>query len=128
VLPGVWQGEYFTNALLEGSPAVVRQDAQVYFNWGSGSPADGIPADGFSVRWTGEVWLPAGVYYYSLLVDDGARIWIDGNPVLDAWRPAPGRLHRAAVQLAEGVHTFRVEYYEGAFNALIQLEGQSGGP
>jgi hypothetical protein len=126
-LPGVWQGEYFANARLEGSPVLVRQDARVYFDWQAGSPADGVPADGFSVRWTGEQWMPAGSYYYSLLVDDGARIWIDGNLVLDAWRPAPGRLHRAAIQLTEGIHTFRVEYHEMMLNALIQLEGQAGG-
>jgi hypothetical protein len=126
-LPGVWQGEYFANTLLQGPPVVVRQDGQVYFDWGAGSPADGVPADGFSARWTGELWMPAGGYYYSLRVDDGARLWIDGILVLDAWQPVPGRLHRATILLAEGVHTFRVEYYEVALNALIQLEGQVSG-
>ena len=48
-----WRGEYFNNQTLSGAPALVRDDAQVNFQWGTGSPAPGtINRDGFSVRWT----------------------------------------------------------------------------
>jgi len=72
-LPDQWQGEYFANPVFQGPPALVRQDAVVNFDWGEGSPGEGIPADGFSVRWTGEQWVSAGEYAYLLLADDGAR-------------------------------------------------------
>ncbi|MEJ2209321.1 MAG: PA14 domain-containing protein [Anaerolineae bacterium] len=112
-LPQAWWGEYFNNPLLEGSAALQRQDARVQFQWGAGSPDPALPADGFSVRWTGDVWLPAGNYLYSLAADDGARLWIDGGLLIDAWTAsAPGQLRAGHIQLGEGVHSFRVEYYE----------------
>jgi hypothetical protein len=93
----------------------------VSFDWGEGSPGEGLPADGFSVRWMGERWISAGNYLYLLLVDDGARFWIDGHLVLDAWDLPPGRIHRIRASLEEGSHTFVVEFHDQAGQALIQL-------
>ena len=52
-------GQYFKNMTLAGSPALKRLDAQVNFDWGDGAPAEGFPADQFSVRWSGQVQAPA---------------------------------------------------------------------
>src|SRR5687767_7863144 len=50
-----WRGSYFANATLAGTPALVRDDAAIDFDWGSGAPAPGLPVDNFSVRWTRDV-------------------------------------------------------------------------
>src|SRR5687768_7125341 len=47
-----WRGSYFANATMEGTPALVRDDPAIDFDWGLGAPGAGLPADGFSVRWT----------------------------------------------------------------------------
>ncbi|MGC9333511.1 MAG: PA14 domain-containing protein [Anaerolineae bacterium] len=120
-LPGQWQGEYFANPVLQLPPALVRQDEAVNFDWGEGSPGEEIPADGFSVRWTGEQWIPAGNYVYLLLADDGARFWIDNQLVLDAWDLPAGQIHRVPVSLEEGLHNFVVEFYDVEGRALVQL-------
>lgn len=125
-LPQTWWGEYFDNPFLEGPPALQRQDGEMLFYWGSGSPDPSLPADGFSVRWTGEVWLPAGDYAYVLMADDGARLWIDEELVIDAWTADPGQLRYGQVYLNEGAHSFRVEYYEIDMNAVIRLQGKAG--
>src|SRR5437868_1939721 len=52
------QGEYFNNRELKGTPALVRTDAQVNFDWGAMSPAPQVAADNFSVRWTGKLVAP----------------------------------------------------------------------
>src|SRR5947207_8877246 len=40
-----------------------RSDATVNFVWGTGSPGTGIPAEGFSTRWTGQVQSQYGQAY-----------------------------------------------------------------
>jgi hypothetical protein len=125
-LPQTWWGEYFGNASLEGPPVLQRQDGEMLFYWGNGSPDPSVPADGFSARWTADLWLPAGDYTYVLMADDGARFWIDGGLVIDAWTGDAGQLRYGQVSLAEGVHSFRVEYYESTLTALIRLQGKAG--
>jgi hypothetical protein len=120
-LPDQWQGEYFANPTLEGAPTFVRQDPAVSFDWGDGSPGEGLPADGFSVRWTGEQWVSAGGYLYLVLADDGARFWIDGRLVLDAWDLPGGQIHRVRASLEEGPHSFVVEFHDQSGRALIQV-------
>ena len=48
---------YFNNADFTGT-TVTRVDPTVDFTWGAGSPAPGISANTFSVRWTGQVEAP----------------------------------------------------------------------
>ncbi len=120
-LPDRWQAHYFANPLLGGDPVLVREDSAIQFDWGEGSPGPEVPADGFSARWTGEVWLSGGEYQYALTADEGAGVWIDGQPLLLAWPTLPGRQYRLLVQLSEGTHVFVVEYYEGTGQASIHL-------
>ena len=128
VLPASWQGQYFANPSLQEPPALQRQDEALNFDWEYGSPDPSLPEDGFSARWTGELWLPAGNYVYLLMVDDGARLWIDGQLVLDLWVPGEARRPFTEVHLEEGLHGFRVEYYEVDLRAFIRLQGQAGNP
>ncbi len=126
-LPQVWHGQYFANPNLQGPPVLERQDGELHFRWGSGSPDPSVPVDDFSAQWVGELWLPAGDYIYFLVVDDGARFWIDGQLVIDAWVSAQREVWYGGAHLDEGVHAFRVEYYETTLNAFIQLQGKASG-
>lgn len=44
----VWQAAYWNNADLAGSPVLWRAEANLDYNWGTGSPAPEINADHFS--------------------------------------------------------------------------------
>ncbi|MCL7452365.1 MAG: PA14 domain-containing protein [Anaerolineae bacterium] len=123
-LPESWQGAYFANPGLEGPPVFVREDPAVSFDWGEGSPGEGLPNDGFSVRWTGEQSVPAGDYSYLVLADDGARFWIDGQLLLDAWVLPPGQIHVVHASLEEGLHSYVVEFYDASGRALVQVSEQ----
>jgi hypothetical protein len=98
-------------------------DAAVDFNWGEGSPGEGIPADSFSARWAGDAVLPAGTYAYTLAVDDGGRVWVDGQLVVDEWHASGGAIYPFQVALQGGLHTFVVEYLEVSGSASIRLTG-----
>lgn len=126
-LPAVWQAQYYANRFLGGAPILTRQDAEVNFDWGEGSPGLGILPDNFSARWRGEATLPAGQYRYTLTVDEGAHVWIDGQPIIDAWHLATGETYVAELYLQEGPHFFEIEYFEATGSAHIHFGGEAAG-
>jgi alpha-glucosidase (family GH31 glycosyl hydrolase) len=118
------QGEYFSNDSLNGTPAFTRTDADINFNWDQKSPAESFPRTHFSVRWTGTIEVPASVgdVKLSTLEDDGARVWIDGQSVIDAWGPHDSTTTEATTTLSAGVpHQIRIEYQQLDYNARIRL-------
>jgi hypothetical protein len=121
-----WKGEYFANKTLGGLPALTRDDAAISFDWGQGAPANGLPADGFSARWTRTLRFDAGAYRFSLRSDDGVRLWIDGSLQIDEWHNSGGQTFARDVQLGAGDHTLRIEYFENTGGALITFTLQRG--
>jgi hypothetical protein len=116
-----WKGEYWSNQTLDGNPTMVRNDREVRFNWGEGGPGGGVPNDSFSARWTRQVDFDAGTYRFYVLVDDGARVWVDGQRIIDAWYDHSPNELTADYTLGEGAHTVKVEYYEHKYGAQISL-------
>jgi hypothetical protein len=107
-----WFGQYFNNKDLSGSPVLTRTDADIRFDWGTGAPAPGLPADNFSVRWTRDVYFSAGTYNFFAKHDDGVRLWVDDALVIDFWHDQPAMTHSGTRTLSAGTHRVRVEYYE----------------
>jgi len=116
-----WRGEYFDNAALSGTPDVVRDDAEVNFDWGTGSPAPGVGADAFSVRWTRDLDLPARTYRFSMTVDDGGRLWVNNHLLLDAWKVQPATTYSGDIYLPGGSIPVKMEYYENTGLAVAKL-------
>lgn len=115
-------GEYYPNVTLSGSPAQIRLDPDVDFDWGSDPPAVGLPADYFSVRWVGRVTAPeAQDYLFTVEADAGVRLWIDGELLLDGWNAFSSEPYSVPVHLSAGDHTARLEYYENDGPARIHL-------
>jgi hypothetical protein len=117
---GPWQGEYFNNRNLTGTPALVRQDGSLDFDWGWNAPAPQINRDGFSVRWTGSFGLAAGRYTFTTFSDDGVRLYIDGKRLIDSWQPMRGT-RSGTVDLSAGTHSVLVEYFERSGRANLRL-------
>ena len=115
-----WKGEYFSNRNLRGTPALVRNDVKVDFDWGAAAPAAGLPADNFSVRWTRKRNFAAGNYRFTVKVDDGARLWVDGKLLIDHWHDGVNT-YSADIYLAEGQHDLRMEMYERTGGAMARL-------
>ena len=124
---GNWRGEYFNNKSLSGTPALVRNEPQIRFNWGTGSPAPGwVDADGFSVRWSRSLALPAGNYRFTMTVDDGARLFVNGHTLIDAWKDQSAMTYNGDIYLPGGTTTLQMEYYENVGAAVAQLAWTSG--
>lgn len=122
---GYYIGEYFNNTALFGLPAYIEASEEVDFDWGLGSPNEKIPEDNFSVRWTREFTVAKKEEYeFVALTDDGVRLWIDNELLMNFWTPQPAVEHRVIKQLEAGTHTLLLEYYEAAGAAKAQFSFQ----
>jgi VCBS repeat-containing protein len=116
-----WRGEYFDNQKLEGDPVLIRNDNEIDFDWKRGAPADELPEDYFSTRWTRTLKFDRSLYRFHLTMDDGASLWIDDRLVIDEWRPLSGREVTIDINLTEGEHDIRLEYFERTGIAHVEL-------
>ncbi|UCC86494.1 MAG: PKD domain-containing protein [Anaerolineales bacterium] len=116
-----WRGEYYNNPNLSGAPVFVRNDVAISFDWGTGSPGSGLPADDFSARWSRGLSFSAGTYRFHARVDDGIRLWLDGKLLIDEWHDSAPTTYIADASLSQGTHSIWVEYYERSGGALAQL-------
>jgi hypothetical protein len=119
---------YFDNATLSGTP-LQRIETQVDFTWGTGSPDPSIPADSFSARWTGQIQtIESGTYTFFTNSDEGVRLWIDGQLLIDNWTAHAATENSGAILLAADTkYDIKIEYYEGTGNATMQLSWQRPG-
>lgn len=118
---GLWQASYWNNITLSGPPDLVRTERSINNDWGGGSPAPGIDRDQFSARWATTVNLPAGEYRFSVTADDGVRLWIDGQMVIDAWHFQAATTHSAEIVSDGGELPITLEYFENTGLASVAL-------
>ncbi len=126
-----WRAEYYSNMGLSGLPVVVRDETAVNYNWGYGTPAPQIPVDNFSARWTTNLSLAPGRYRFAATSDDGVRVWVNNQLIIDAWWDRPAQTFTAEATVAGGAVPVRIEYYENAALAEMRfsytlLSGQPG--
>lgn len=115
-------GEYFNNMEFKGEPIIRKIDRQINFQGGNDFPK-GIPADYFSVRWTGKLVPPKSAkYILSISSDDGSRLYLNGKLLLDNWGPHALQTKSATVELKKGKPVdIKVEFCEEAGEAAVIL-------
>jgi beta-glucosidase len=110
------KGEYFNNTDMTGTPALVRQDGQVNFNWGSVSPDAKVRDDNFSVRWTGKLTAPeSGSYSLGLSGNGQMKLFVDGQLLVDDSKNRRTKSLIKSIDLQGGrSYDIRIEYIENA--------------
>ncbi len=116
------KGDYFSDTTLTNL-VLTRYDSKIDFNWLGGSPDPAVPIDNFSVRWNGRLQVPrSGAYLFSTWTDDGVRLWIDSQLVIDDWNYQGLIRHTYLTYLYEDrTYRVRMEYLEGGAYAIAQL-------
>jgi beta-glucosidase len=115
------KGEYFNNQELNGTPAIVRVDPHIHFDWGEGSFAAGAPVDHFSVRWSG-YFIPkvTADYQFFTSADDGVRFYVGDDKVIDDWQPHSQTVDAGIKRLEVGQpYKIRLEYFEDVGSAIV---------
>ncbi|HWY78564.1 MAG TPA: PA14 domain-containing protein [Verrucomicrobiae bacterium] len=119
-------GEYFRNTLytapFQGSP-LVRTDATINFNWNSVSPDPSIPTTDYTVRWTGLLQPVFNeTYTFFTTTDDGVRLWVNGQLLIDHWVPQSPTTWGGSISLQAGqMYTVDMEYFQQGGGAEAYL-------
>ena len=124
--PEEWSTTFFTGRALTGAPVVQRCDAVVGFDWGALAPDPALPVNNFSARWTRTETFAGGVYDVTATADDGVRVRLDGEIVLDGWADHGATTFTEAVPVEAGEHTIAVEYYEAYGDAVVSASYELG--
>ena len=119
-------GIYFDDATLTTS-VFERTDTTVDFDWANGSPDPRIAPDTFSVRWEGEIEpLFSETYTFYTSSDDGVRLWVDDQLVVDNWTNHSITIDAGQINLQSGQrYDIRMEMYENGGLAVAKLEWES---
>jgi len=117
-----YKGMNFDNFVLS------RVDPLIDFSWGDpGGPGPEVGDDTFSARWTGEVEAAfSETYTFYTSTDDGVRLWVDGQQLVDAWVDQGTTEYRGTIDLIAGnTYSLVMEYYENTGGAVAQLRWSS---
>jgi len=121
------KGEYFNNMKLSGTPVLTRIDSMINFTYGANPPASGLPADQFSVRWRGKIIPPDTIYHIGTSTDDGSRLYLDGELLINDWTEHGEKPIGAEVKLIPGrEYEIVFEYFENGMGASARLTWDLG--
>ncbi len=117
------RADYFPNMTLTGNPSVTRIENvdREFPNGGVG----GMPAYTFSVRYSGK-FRPevSGNYLLGTYSDDGVRLWVNGNQVINNWTYHGTTFNQTATPIsftAGTVYDIKLEYYNAAGYGRVSL-------
>ncbi len=129
-----WHARFWNNTHFDGDPVVVRYDKSVDFDWGDGAPDSRVGDDNFSAKWRRNVNFEPGVYRFTATMDDGMRVYIDDQLIIDSWTDSQEHTMSKDVSVSGGDHQVKVDYFEKGGKAvakvnwqLVHPEGQPGG-
>ncbi|MDJ0753947.1 MAG: PA14 domain-containing protein [Ardenticatenaceae bacterium] len=120
---GIWTAQYYNNSVLAAQPVVVQSEQAIDFDWNRGvfPHPQYITREGYSIRFKGTLNLPAGKYRFTVTVDDGARLWVNDQLIMDKWRKHPEITYTVDIELPGGDTPIQLEYFNIEADARILL-------
>lgn len=117
-----------TNAFA-GAIAATRTDAELDFSDLESQLPAGVNSDYFAVRWTGKIIGPiSGTVTFSMRHDNGLRLWVDDELVIDRFTTTPFFTSEAAMTLIKGkLHKIKIEFFEETGAAMLVLRWRYAG-
>jgi autotransporter-associated beta strand protein len=116
-------GSYFNNRTFSG-PAVTRIDATIDFSWAGAPGPAGLGADGFSVRWEGQVEaLTSEEHTFHVAARGGTLLWVDDRLLVGRTLSAVGeREMSGGIRLEAGRrYNLRLEFTDEPGDAVVRL-------
>ncbi|MEY9892474.1 beta-glucosidase [Catenulispora sp. MAP5-51] len=122
-------GQYFNGTDLSGTPLATRTDDTVDFNWNGEPPVPGLGNSNWSAKWTGTLTPPTtGTYTFSLTSDDGSRLYVNGQQVIDMWQDQASTTRTGTISLTAGQPvSIEVDYFQGGGGSNVTLGWQPPG-
>jgi len=103
----------------------VTRDANII---GMGLPNITTRGEWVGLDYHGKFWIAnPGSYKFQMIADDGARLEIDGNTVIDLDGIHPGKSGSGEVTLIAGPHSIHIPYFNGPRAAVLILYVETPG-
>lgn len=114
--------EIFLGKKLAGESVYVSHVDRVNMRADGGSPAPNVPSEDYSIRWTGtiNVEIP-DTYQLMVNADDGVRVFLDGQLVIDDFTDHAPRMKDVELKLKKGEHAVVIEYFQGILGSICQF-------
>lgn len=117
------KAEFFDNPHLLGNPVASAVHDKIEFYWGWEEPMPGVPVRDFSVRWTGRL-VPekTGTYRLAVSSEQGSRLYLDGELVIDNWAPhqVVTKTYTAVLEAGQP-YDIRFEYFNAGLYAIVKF-------
>lgn len=124
----LWFINYWDNKDMEGLPIATGTTGVIDYNWGSDSPAPGVPKDKWSAQWTAYVDFSPGTYRFHTENDDGVRVFLGVKHIITDWNSHPPRTNEALVSLLGGTYPMAVDFFDKEGGALLRVGWERIGP
>jgi GH43 family beta-xylosidase len=107
--------------------SAVRIDPVIDFNWGTGRPHPSVAVDQTKVQWSGQIRADhSEEYTFAMENDEGVRLWIGNDLVIDDWTPHTTQITTGAKMLEAGKwYDIRIEYFDKTGQAEVDLQWSS---
>lgn len=118
-----WLTTYFNTPGDFSRPIFVQQEKDMYHDWSYNAPAPMVNRDNFGMRAERLVVVPGGpseLYRFTVRADDGVRIYVDDQLLIDGWTGQAWSPLSADMMLYPGTHTIRIDYYEAGGYAFLE--------
>jgi hypothetical protein len=118
------KAEYFSDQTFsnlvatEYNPGIINYSKE----WHQVGPY-GMNGQNFGIRWSGQIKAAyTGGYTFTTYSDDRARVWLDGQLIIDDWVPHSPFHARKMIYLDGGrTYNVQVDYTEGGGNSVMQF-------
>jgi hypothetical protein len=113
----------YYNGGLDTAPVVSRIDPTLNFTWSGSSPDFRVKSTHFSAEWTGQIQAPeSGQFTFMTHSDDGVRVWVNGQTLIDNWTIHSATENRGSIWLTAGQkYDIKVDYDQNLGDAIAQL-------
>ncbi len=111
------------NKILEGKSLAHDNTDRLSFAT-SGSPMANVPANHFATVAKGKLEVEEGSYEVKVTSDDGVRLWVDGQLILDEWHWQAPTNYSKLLNLSKGVHEILVHHFEIDGYTALKVEFQ----
>lgn len=106
-----------------GTPSATELDSQINFNWNGNSPINGVAGSNWAGEWTGQIQaLTTGSYTLTTNSDDGVRVYINGNLLIDNYTYHGPTLNSGTINFVAGQkYNIDIKFFQGGGGSVLQL-------
>jgi len=106
--------------LLKGPPVKAMMSSHLTFHWWD-KPYPEVPAEQFAVKARTSFFAQEGNYIIQTESDDGIRVWMDNQLIVDHWDIHTPAIDEVKLKLNKGQHEIKLEYFDAGGLAVLDV-------